>query len=469
MPAHVDPQGAERTAAADAHAGRDAEVSDPGDEDVAGDDLVGADDAERVGVALIADAGRLGVAVPSAWTRVACVGPGVAIGVQIVVPSRARVEAVADAVCVAVVVGVQRTRIAVVADAVAVGVDRGAGVAPRLAAVAVPAGLAHAGAVARARAMQIAGQQWAAGAQYVARSVGRLACVHERAVETRDLASTLTGPGAADGRGGGRMLLVGGAVTVVVDAVTGGVGVARWRPRGAAVEHRSVDALGDACSGAEALATAGDSLGELLVGGAVAVVVHAVAAGVSRAQRGARSAAVRKGAIDAQRAADGPADAGPAGRDPAEEVLVGDAVAVVVHAVAAGVERRAVASLAPVDDRAQHTGGGAGRGACARAALRGLAGEVLVGRSVAVVVHAIAGGVHVRAGRRRAVIHQRATDARRCARGAAGPQAAGGGGRHEVLVGGAVAVVVHAVADDVEAARVGQRLAGVDDRSVDAG
>ncbi len=243
-------------------------------------------------------------------------------------------------------------------------------------------------------------------------------------------------------------VLVVGPVAVVVDPVA--VVVVRRLARRAGGHRLAVDAGRLARGRARADPARHVARLAVLVGGPVTVIVDAVAVVVVR--RLAGGAVVDHLPRDAQRRPRRRARSDPAGHRARQEVLVRLTVTVVVDPVAVVVRgrlagRAAAAALAA--QAADHPDSLAGP--CAAGRLR--ARDVLVGLAVAVLVDPVAYRVLVGPGLVRATgvdvlpLHT-AHDAHR----RAGSLAAARGRRGEVLVGGAVAVIVDAVAVVVLAA-----------------
>jgi len=139
-------------------------------------------------------------------------------------------------------------------------------------------------------------------------------------------------------------------------------------------------------------------------------------------------------------------------------VLVHRAIAVLVHHVAGEVVRGQLAGKAGVLLLAVHAGERTGRHAGAGTARGGTHDEILVGLAVAVLVHTVAG--RVRGGRNsgHAGIVHLAIHAGSHPDGGASADAAGGRDGHVVVVRRAIAVVVQAVATGVGRRRAGRAV-----------
>jgi hypothetical protein len=134
----------------------------------------------------------------------------------------------------------------------------------------------------------------------------------------------------------GREVVVDGAVAVVVDAVAGRI-VRAWGRRSTGVLYRARDAGEDAGRAACPDAAGGGLRGEILVGRAIAVFVESVAPGVGRGGHGGPLAAPE--ATRGAGASPGFTESDPGGPRRTRitrfvERLVGLSVAVIVHGVA---------------------------------------------------------------------------------------------------------------------------------------
>jgi hypothetical protein len=214
-----------------------------------------------------------------------------------------------------------------------------------------------------------------------------LAAVDHRAVHALQETAGPAGPDAA-ARRRRYVVLVDGAVAVVVDAVARRVRRGR-RPCLAGVDQIAVAAFYRAARRAGPDAAAGGRTRVVLVDGTVTVVVDTVAQRVGGSRRSGL-AAVEEVARHALEGAVGRAGSHSTSRRRGDVLVVDDPVAVVVDAVADRVAGSGRLGLAGVDHLPGRAEGASGRRAGPDSAARGLGDVVLVQRAVAVVVAAVA-------------------------------------------------------------------------------
>ena len=266
------------------------------------------------------------------------------------------------------------------------------------------------------------------------------------------------------------VILIGLTTAVVVDPVAARIVRGRRPGRAGARLNLSTDACVRNRSRARSDSTvrAGRDLREPVVGDAVAILVDSIAVAII-AGRGTRRAARRLLAVDARAHSRDRADAEPAGGRVGGVVVVGDAIAVVVDAVARDVVvREHLTGYAGVDHLTldAHRLAGAVEWWLATRGRR--SDEVFVQATVTILVDAVAGGSVPHAGQPgHAAVDQLTAAAGAEARARAGANPAERLSRREVLVRVAVAVLVR-VAATVDIRLGLGRHAGVLDRTCHA-
>ena len=250
------------------------------------------------------------------------------------------------------------------------------------------------------------------------------------------------------------------AVAVVVDIISAELSSCRLSRH--AIIHDMSGQAGDRPRCLAPAHTAGALLdAEVLIHAPITIGIHPVAAGVLGLGGSPRNAFLHLHAIDTCTDAARDTRAGTAAHGRSDEVLVHSAIAVVVDSIADAVVLRGLTRDAAIEQLARVAGhkplGSTRTHTAADRARR----EILVHGAVAVVIHSIAAHVFVRGRRQRlADIELNPVGAARAPRVHARAHAATRGARREVLVDGPITIVVDPIAGCVIRRRI-LRLTGI--------
>ena len=237
-------------------------------------------------------------------------------------------------------------------------------------------------------------------------------------------------------------------ITVVIDAIAERVRF-RWLRGAARVEELAV-LTGDLAGGHALPCRSAGRLGayEVIVGLAVTVVIHPITLVIDGGEGSPGSAGVQRDSLDAVRDSDSAADTLAAARHDREIILIHRAVAVVIHSITRRVRWRRGRRIARVEDRARHTDQLArGHALSDRSAARGCERVVLIGLTIAIIVHSITLVIDGGEGRvRSAAVGDHPVQAAGHARSDTGASTASGGLRLVVFIDHPVTIIILTVA-----------------------